>query len=162
TRWQITYGYSDGFGREVMKKVLTESGVVPQLDGAFADPRWVGTGRTVFDNKGNPVKQYEPFLSATHEYEDEPELVEWGVTPIMRYDALGRLIRTDLPSGMFSRVAFDPWGEQRFDPNDTVLESAWYRDRQALPSSDPEARAAQATARHANTPTRVHLDALGR
>ena len=32
-----------------------------------SDPRWVGTGRTVFDNKGNPVKQYEPFFSSTHD-----------------------------------------------------------------------------------------------
>ena len=86
--------------------------------------RWVGTGRTVFDNKGNAVKKYEPFFSATHEYENEKELVEWGVTPILRYDPLGRLIRTDLPNGTFSRVEFTPWRETRWDENDTVLESA--------------------------------------
>ena len=27
----------------------------------------------------------------------ERELVEWGVTPILRYDPLGRLVRMDLP-----------------------------------------------------------------
>jgi len=64
-----------------------------------AATRWVGTGRTVFDNKGNPVKQYEPFFSATFEYEAEAELTEWGVTPILRYDPVGRLVRTDLPDG---------------------------------------------------------------
>jgi hypothetical protein len=46
-------------------------------------PRWVGTGRTVFNNKGNPVKQYEPFFSATSAYEDEASIVESGVTPII-------------------------------------------------------------------------------
>ncbi|HMY19120.1 MAG TPA: hypothetical protein PKA58_22495 [Polyangium sp.] len=53
----------------------------------------------VLDNKGNPIKQYEPFFSSTHEYEDEDDLVEWGVTPILRYDPLGRVVRTDLPDG---------------------------------------------------------------
>lgn len=72
-----------------------------------------GTGRTVFDNKGNPLKQYEPFFSSTHEYEDETELVEWGVTAVLRYDALGRLVRTDLPNGTFSKVVFDPWMKPR-------------------------------------------------
>jgi RHS repeat-associated protein len=177
TRWQESYSYADGSGNEVMRKVQAEPGPAPQRDvtGALVhdaqgklvladtNPRWVGTGRTVLDNKGNPVKQYEPFFSATHEYEDEAELVEWGVTPILRYDPLGRLLRTDLPNGTFSKVVFDPWQETRFDPNDTVLESVWYQDRQGLdPIHDPEGRAAHLAAAHANTPAVVHLDALGR
>jgi RHS repeat-associated protein len=117
----------------------------------------------VLDNKGNPVKQYEPFFSSTFEYEDEAELVEWGVTPILRYDAIGRRVRTDLPNGTFSKVVFDPWQEARFDPNDTVLESAWYEERKGLdPANDPEGRAAKLAAAHADTPAVMHLDALGR
>ncbi|MEO5726945.1 MAG: toxin TcdB middle/C-terminal domain-containing protein, partial [Byssovorax sp.] len=79
TRWQEAYSYSDGSGREVMRKIPAEPGLAPERDGdgalvhdgqgalvfAESDPRWVGTGRTVFDNKGNPVKQYEPFFSST-------------------------------------------------------------------------------------------------
>src|SRR5271163_4825684 len=53
-----------------------------------------------------------------------------------------RLVRTDLPNGTFSEVVFDPWQEAHFDPNDTVLDSAWYKDRRGLdPQSDPEGRA---------------------
>lgn len=37
-----------------------------------------------FNNKGNPVKQFEPFFSDSEGYEDEEDLVEWGVTPIIR------------------------------------------------------------------------------
>ncbi len=70
-----------------------------------------------------------------------------GVTPILRYDPLGRLIRTDLPNGTFSRVVFDAWKQTSHDPNDTVLESAWYAARQALPAGDPERRAADLAAR---------------
>jgi RHS repeat-associated protein len=155
TRWQDSYSYSDGSGREVMKKVQAE----PGNTGA---PRWVGTGRTVLDNKGHPVKQYEPYFSATAEYEDEPEIVEQGVTPVLRYDSLGRLVRTDLPDGTFSTVIFDPWSETRSDANDTVLDSAWYRERQAPGTSPEHQRAARLAAAHASTPTVVQLDALGR
>jgi RHS repeat-associated protein len=175
-RWQESYNYSDGSGHEVMRKVQAEPGLAPARDanGALVQDadgklvlspcaaRWVGSGRTVFDNKGNPVKQYEPFFSSTHAYEDEAELVEWGVTPSLRYDPLGRLVRTDLPNGTFSKVAFDPWKQTTFDPNDTVLESRWYQERQGLDPADPERRAADLTAAHANTLSVAHLDALGR
>ncbi|XYH99958.1 SpvB/TcaC N-terminal domain-containing protein [Sorangium sp. So ce1128] len=175
-RWLDTYTYSDGSGNEVLRKMNAEPGLAPERDAngalvhdaqgnlvfSHATSRWVGTGRTVLDNKGNPVKQYEPFFSATEEYEDEAELVEWGVTPILRYDPLGRLIRTDLPNGAFSRVVFDAWKQTSYDPNDTVLESAWYAARQALPQGDRERRAADLAAAHAGTPAVSHLDALGR
>ncbi|WP_437597398.1 SpvB/TcaC N-terminal domain-containing protein [Sorangium sp. So ce590] len=175
-RWLDTYSYSDGSGNEVLRKVKAEPGLAPERDAngalvhdtqgdlvfSHATSRWVGTGRTVVDNKGNPVKQYEPFFSAKEEYEDEAELVEWGVTPILRYDPLGRLIRTDLPNGTFSRVVFDAWKQTSHDPNDTVLESSWYAARQALPQGDSERRAADLAAAHAGTAAVSHLDALGR
>ncbi len=185
-RWQEAYSYSDGSGREVMRKIQAEPGLAPERDGvgalvhdgegalvfAACDPRWVGTGRTVFDNKGNPVKQYEPFFSSTHAYEEETQLVEWGVTPVLRYDALGRLIRTDLPNGTFSKIDFDPWKQTTFDPNDNVApldlddtagESLWYQARKGLdPDTDPEGRAATLARAHRGTPGVAHLDALGR
>ncbi|MDC0747116.1 SpvB/TcaC N-terminal domain-containing protein [Polyangium mundeleinium] len=181
TPWQHSYTYLDGLGREILKKVQAEPGPAPVRDEngglvkdengavvlATASPRWVGTGRVVIDNKGNPVKQYEPFFTATHEYEDEQELVEWGVTPILRYDALGRLIRTDLPNGTHSRVTFTPWEQASWDGNDTVLETGnpWYAARQ--PSATPtasaqEQREAELTEEHAETPALVHFDVLGR
>jgi YD repeat-containing protein len=95
TRIQHSFLYSDGFGREIQTKVQAEPGLAPgrNLDGSLkrdgagkliledTNPRWVGTGRTVFNNKDKPVKKYEPFFSATHRYEREADLVEWGVTP---------------------------------------------------------------------------------
>lgn len=180
-RWQESYSYSDGLGREIEKKIQAEPGLAPargasgelvrddagELVLAQVSSRWVGSGRTVFDNKGNPVKKYEPFFDSTHAFVDEEELVEFGVTPILRYDPLGRLIRTDLPDGTFSRVAFDPWQQATFDTNDTVLESRWYLERgspdtTAPEPSDQEARAAWLAAKHAGTPTVAHFDSLGR
>jgi RHS repeat-associated protein len=181
TRWQESYGYSDGFGREVMKKVQAEAGPAPARDQngllkrdgngklvlEFSNMRWVGTGRTVFNNKGKPVKKYEPFFSSTFAYEDEQDLVEWGVTPVLHYDPVERAIRTDLPDGTFSKVEFDPWRQTTWDQNDTVLESQWYSQRGSpAPTdpepADPEKRAAWLAAKHANTPTVAHLDTLGR
>jgi len=173
-RWQESYSYSDGFGREVMKKVQAEPGEVPVLDAAgrllrnadgspqtrHEDNRWVGTGRTVFDNKGNPVKKYEPFFSDTLEYESEKDLVEWGVTPILRYDPLGRLIRTDQPNGTHARVMFDAWKQETWDENDTVAGTPWLANKQA--GNAREQRCAALALAHASTPTVAHLDSLGR
>lgn len=138
--YQHARSYSDGAGREVMKKVQAEPGDVPlrrpsgglekKADGSPSScdesNRWVGTGRTIFDNKDNPVKKYEPFFSDTVGYEDERELVEWGVTPVMRYDPLGRLVRVDQPSGAHAKIIFDAWKQETWDENDTVIESSWY------------------------------------
>lgn len=177
-RWQETYTYFDGAGRIAMRKVQAEPGLAPARDDngdlmrdaagnlvwvdTAPDVRWVGTGRTVYDNKGDPVKQYEPYFSATSDYETERELVESGVTPILHYDPPGRLVRTDLPNGTFSRVDFDPWRQVAWDENDTVTDSDWYAQRQALPAGDPERRAAELAADHAGTPAVDHLDPLGR
>ncbi|MGC4064898.1 MAG: RHS repeat-associated core domain-containing protein [Polyangiaceae bacterium] len=163
---QVSFTYSDGFGRVVMQKVHAEPGPVRNVSGIVED-RWVGSGRTVFNNKGNPVKQYEPFFSATSEYEDEAAVVEWGVTPVIYYDPLNRVVLTEYPNGTLSRVVFDAWRQETWDLNDTVLDSRWYRTRGEPDPNGPmpvsgEARAAWLAAQHAGTPTITHLDSLGR
>ncbi|MDB4959490.1 MAG: hypothetical protein JWO36_7059, partial [Myxococcales bacterium] len=55
TRYQHALSYSDGFGREIQKKVLAEPGpLVPS--GPLVTPRWIAAGWTVFNNKGKPVR----------------------------------------------------------------------------------------------------------
>ena len=126
-----------------------------------------GSGRMVYNNAGNPVKQYEPYFSGTDAYESEPAIVETGVTPVLHYDALDRLVRTDLPDGTFSRAEFATWVQRSFDQDDTVLESAWYADRNSPDPAgnepaNPEKRAAWLSAKHADTPSVEYLDAQGR
>jgi RHS repeat-associated protein len=156
TRFQEAFSYSDGSGPEVLRKVQAEP------DPATGQARWIGTGRTVFDNKGNPVKKYEPYFAADSGYEDEPSIVQQGVTSILRYDPLGRLVRTDMPDGTFATVAFDPWGETHADANDNVLESAWYQSHSAATAGAPVQRAARLAAAHAHTPAVRLSDPLGR
>lgn len=207
TQIQASFAYSDGFGREVQLKIQAEPGeaairaaakVLPGGDvmpgsltvtngvttlGA-ANPRWVGKGRTVYNNKGKPVKQYEPFFSSTHLYESEPEMTDNGVTPILFYDPAERLVATLHPNHTYEKVVFDPWRQESWDVNDTVDQSDPKTDPhvgaffQRLPADDylptwheqrgngqkgPDEKAAAIKAfAHAATPTVVHFDALGR
>lgn len=176
TPWQLSYSYSNGLGNEILKKVQAEDGEAFARDKtgnlrkdengkllkAETAHRWVGNGRVILNNKGKPVKQYEPYFTDTPDYEDEGELREYGVTPVIQYDPLERVIRTDLPDGTFTKSEFDGWRKITFDANDTVLESEWYRQKMLLDTSSPDYRAAQLASKHANTPHLFHLDSLGR
>src|SRR5262249_35941479 len=51
SKLQVTFGYSDGFGREVQKKIQAEPGALAE-GGQTVHPRWVGSGWTIFNNKG--------------------------------------------------------------------------------------------------------------
>jgi len=187
SRLQIQFEYSDGLGKVAMTKTQAEPGLAKQLelrrDCSFtvrevdtSRParrlRWIGNGRTVVNNKGNPVKQYEPYFSVTPQYEDAKELVETGVTPVLFYDSLGRLIKTEFPDQTFSKVEFDSWKQASYDQNDTVRDSEWYDKRinnridaeLISAGKDPakERTAAEKAAAHHGTPSIVHLDTLGR
>jgi RHS repeat-associated protein len=153
---QAAFEYSDGMGSVIVKKVQAE----PEKAGQKL--RWVANGRTILNNKGKPVKQYEPDFSKPeigHRYE-EPPLT--GVTSIIYYDAPGRVVRTEMPDGSYSRVEFSPWHVKTFDQNDTVLESAnvWFAKNST--GTTEQKRAAQLAADHANTPSLTILDSLGR
>ncbi|MEM5404427.1 SpvB/TcaC N-terminal domain-containing protein [Paraburkholderia unamae] len=153
--WFETYVYADGSGHEVMRKTMAE----PDGQG---NPRWIGNGRTVFDNKGNPVKRYEPYFAANPGYEPESALAAVAFGEIHRYDPLSRLFRVDYPNGTFETTAWDAWSETRSDAGDTVLGSAWYAAASALPPGDPMNRAASLAAAYTNTPAVRKLDPLAR
>lgn len=212
---QFSLSYSDGFGREIQKKIQAEAGDAPQRqtpvplpDGdirpgelvrdaqgnpiqANTPQRWVGTGRTVFNNKGKPVRQYEPFFSSTHLYESERDMTDTGVSPILFYDPVERVVATLRPNHTYEKVVFDPWQQSTYDVNDTVAAlgdqtgdprsdpdiqgyvaeyfmlqpdtwQSWYNQRIGNQMGGAERDAAQKAAAHADTPTVAHLDSLGR
>jgi RHS repeat-associated protein len=153
TKIQHSFSYSDGFGREVQTKIQAEPGDAPQrepdltLPGGehkpgklvlengkpklvHTDHRWVGKGRTIYNNKGKPVKQYEPFFSSTHLNEEEPEMTMSGVTPILFYHPVERVVVTLHPNHTYEKVVFDPWQQETWDLNDTLL--------QGDPKNDPD------------------------
>jgi len=66
----------------------------------------VGSGWVIFNNKGNPVRQYEPFFSDTHDFEFAKIV---GVSPILFYDPVERVITTLHPNDTYEKVVFGPW-----------------------------------------------------
>jgi RHS repeat-associated protein len=159
---QVSFECSDGTGAVRMKRIQAEP---ETADGSL---RWIVNGKTVLNNKAMPVKQYEPYFSAAASCRGEGDVhEEAGFTSLMYYDAVGRLMRTEMPDGTLSRIEFSPWHVRRFDQNDTILESQWYQDRGAPhitdpQPNDPDQRAAWLAVRHANTPALTILDSLGR
>jgi RHS repeat-associated protein len=181
---QITFSYSDGFGREVQKKIQSEPGPVVD-NGPVVDPRWVGSGWTIFNNKGKPVRQYEPFFSQLPTKGQQFEFgMQVGVSPILFYDPVERVVATVHPNHTYEKVAFDPWHQATWDVNDSVLQAdpttdpdvgsffkrlatgdylpTWFAPRIAKPVGDPDHDAAVKASAHANTPALAYFDTLGR
>jgi len=180
--------YSDGFGREIQTKIQAEAGPV---DGDHVDHRWVGTGWTIFNNKGKAVKKYEPFFSDTPAFEFANQR---GVSSTIFYDPLERVVATLHPNHTYEKIVFDPWQQTTWDVNDTCaridaingkvtavdpkqdpdvgaffssLDSGeylptWYADRIDGHLGTAEKDAATSAAAHSATPTVTHLDVLGR
>jgi RHS repeat-associated protein len=208
---QIYFTYSDGFGRAIQTKKMAEAGDAPQrqvpvtlpsgdlkpgllvhgIDGDLVQIdvplRWIGTGRTVYNKKGKPVRQYEPFFSVTHMYEDEAEMTDTGVSSILFYDAIERVVAILHPNHTWEKVVFDPWQQAIWDVNDTVAISdpkddpdvgdffrrlpdkdylptwpTWLAQRRNGMLTAEEQEAATKALIHADTPTIAHADSLGR
>jgi RHS repeat-associated protein len=180
SRVQVSFGYSDGFGREVQRKVQAEPGPIEE-NGPIVDPRWIGSGWTIFNNKGKPVRRFEPFFTDTHAFEFD---VRIGVSPVLFYDPTGRVVATLHPNHSWEKIVFDSWRQESWDVNDTALIMdppadpqsgaffarlaeadylpTWHVQREGGALGPDEQAAAAKTAAHAETPSIAHADSLGR
>jgi RHS repeat-associated protein len=142
---RVGLSYSDGFGREVQHKAQAEPG--PLVDGGpDVDPRWVGSGWVVVNNKGKPVRQYEPFFTPHHTFEFA---VKVGVSPILCYDPVGRVVAT-LHAGhrddkvvfghSYDKVVFGAWQQQTWDANDTAALPDPAGNPAGNPADDPDVK----------------------
>ena len=181
TLYQHNFAYSDGFARTIQ----TKSQAAPATpEGA---PRWVGSGWTIFNNKGKPVRKYEPFFSATNAFEFAAIN---GVSSVLFYDPPGRMVAILHPNNTWEKTVFDGWRQQHWDGNDTVLISdprtdsdvgdhflrmlgtapfvSWHDLRIAgtygatADDRAAEKDVASKTEAHAATPATEYFDALGR
>ncbi len=164
--------YADGFGREIQAKVQCEPG--PGLA-----PQWVTSGWQVLNNKGKPVRRYEPVFSPTAEYEADRRV---GVSPLIVYDPLERPVCTVHPDGTYEKLVVGSWSEVRWDANDTVDRpdprtdpdvgsfmrglaapgAGWYERRAAGQLGEDAQDAAVKALAHAGTPEEAHFDNIGR
>jgi RHS repeat-associated protein len=176
---QIIFSYSDGFGREIQKKLQAEPGLVNDV---HTDSRWVGSGWTVFNNKGKPVRKYEPFFDDIHEFSFAKKV---GVSSILFYDPVGRVVAILHPNNTYEKAVFDPWHQKIYDVNDTVTLDpqtdkdihgyvakylatqpatwqTWYEQRVGGNYNPDEKDAANKAKLHADTPAMAYFDTLGR
>ncbi len=184
TKIQRSFGYSDGFGRVVQRKGQAAPGPVT-AGGPEIEYRWIGSGWTVFNNKGLPVRKYEPFFTPTPGFEFARAI---GVSPVLFYDPVGRVVATLRPDDSYDKTLFEPWHVDTWDGNDTVLLdprndpdvaayagrylaalseqpggwATWYEQRIGGALGPAAQRAAEQTVPHADTPARAWLDTLGR
>ena len=186
TQYQYGFAYGDGFGREIQRKALVASGPITS-GGATMSPRWLGSGWTIFNNKGQPVRRYEPFFTSTNGFEFAAQT---GVSSVLFYDPAGRVAATLHPDNSWEKVVFDAWRQESWDGNDTVLIAdprtdadvgayfqrclgaaaftSWFNLRAGGTygtSADDHAAwkdAAQKASAHAATPAVTHFDSLGR
>ena len=151
--------------------------------------RWVGSGWTIHDNKGRPVRSYEPFFSITPRFEFARTE---GVATTHLFDPLGRAVASLQPNAIWTKSVFDSWRQERWDGNDTVMVAdprtdpdvgsafrrllgdepaaftPWRKPRvegmvgETADQSAAEHDAADKAAGHAGTPSVSHLDAVGR
>lgn len=126
------FEYSDGSGNVFVSKQqstpgmaleFSDDGQFEEVDTAQLSPpriRWISNGRTVINNAGKPVKQFESYFSITHEFESAAAATEIGESAILFYDAAGRNICKLNPNKSYEKVVFDAWHQQSWDTNDTL------------------------------------------
>ena len=171
----ISVNYQDGFGRTLQSKALVDAGPAIARDASgdilvdptsreplneYVETRWLVSGHSVYNNKQQMVRQFEPFYSGNSEYEPDDILQSIGHSILISYDALGREIRRDFPNGTVTYAVASAWHSEQYDPNDAVVGSRYADDRSALASTDLEHQALRKSLAHRNTPVLNHIDGL--
>ncbi|WP_387465323.1 SpvB/TcaC N-terminal domain-containing protein [Photorhabdus sp. RM323S] len=124
--------FSDGFGRLLQAAARHEAGMAWQRnkDGSLvtktenAKSRWAVTGRTEYDNKGQPIRTYQPYFLNDWRYvsDDKARQAKEAYADTHVYDPVGREIKVITAKGWFRRTLFTPWFTVSEDENDTAAE----------------------------------------
>ena len=172
---QHSFSYFDGFGREIQKKIQAEPAAVG------GPPRWVGSGWTIFNNKGKTGPQIRAHTSAPRI--TSSSAYSPGVSGILCLPTPEeRIVATLHPDHTWEKVVFNPWRQETWDVTDTVATDptldpdvadffrrlpgteylpGWYAQRIAGTRGDRDRGAAIKAQVHAATPSVAHSDSLG-
>ncbi|KAK6533679.1 hypothetical protein TWF694_002611 [Orbilia ellipsospora] len=154
----ISFAYFDGFGRTIQSKIRV------------SEDRWRSTGWTVYNEKNQPVKQFEPFFCKDHKFVSDQRV---GVSETTIYDAVGRPYAVISPDGSWTKTDFGPWHKTLWDKNDLVNTDpqkelninlgadflTW--SARAKKGDRFNILAVEKARLHANTPARIFNDAKG-
>lgn len=131
-RQQVSF--SDGFGRLLQTAVrqatgeawlrATDGSLVTDSTGqpttALTETRWAVTGRTEYDNKGLPVRTYQPFFLNDWRYVSDDSARQDLYADTAYHDPLGRVVQVVTAKGGLKRTLFTPWFTVSEDENDTA------------------------------------------
>ena len=141
---QIQLTYSDGFGRELQSKSKVEPGPAflyhpmgdTTITKGLSDDRWLTSGRKEYNNKGKPVKEYEPYYINTPDYVSDPVVDTFGVSPTIYYDPLERVTQVITAKGYLTKNEWTAWENIAYDENDALQESPYYEVNILNPDPD--------------------------
>ncbi|MDI6539539.1 SpvB/TcaC N-terminal domain-containing protein [Pantoea ananatis] len=131
-RQQVSF--SDGSGRLLQVAIRHEPGPAWQrsdngaltagpdnsLLSAHTDFRWAVSGRTEYDNKGQPVRTYQPYFLDSWRYVSDDSARQDLHADTHSYDPVGREVQVMTAKGYRRRVQFTPWCVVSEDENDTL------------------------------------------
>ncbi|WP_440862531.1 SpvB/TcaC N-terminal domain-containing protein [Symbiopectobacterium purcellii] len=134
-RQQVTF--SDGFGRVLQASTRQADGEAWQraedgslVVGADGTPavaqttfRWAITGRTEYNNKGQPVRTYQPYFLSDWKYVSDDSARQDLYADTHLYDPPGREYQVQTAKGWLRRTLFTPWFLVSEDENDTSDET---------------------------------------
>lgn len=140
-RQQVTF--SDGFGRILQESTRQTEGEAWQRahDGSLVtdktgapisvntNTRWAVTGRTEYDNKGQPVRTYQPFFLNDWKPVNNDSARQDLYADTAYYDPVGRVTQVVTAKGWLKRTLFTPWFTVMEDENDTASEMTGHSSR---------------------------------
>ncbi|HGM4777328.1 TPA: SpvB/TcaC N-terminal domain-containing protein [Serratia marcescens] len=126
--------FADGFGRSLQASVRQVAGpaycrdaqgaLQANTDGkpteAETDFRWAVTGRTEYNNKGWPVRTYQPYFLNDWRYVNDDSARADLYADTAWYDPLGRVTQVVTALGYVQRSQTYPWFTVSEDENDTA------------------------------------------
>ncbi|WP_272948265.1 toxin TcdB middle/C-terminal domain-containing protein, partial [Trabulsiella odontotermitis] len=118
--------FSDGFGRPLQTAIRQASGSALQRndDGSLGaeaetDYRWAVSGKTEYDNKGQPVRQWQPYFLNSWKFVSNDAARTGLYADTLYYDPTGREWLTETAKGGLRRTRYTPWFIVNEDENDT-------------------------------------------
>jgi hypothetical protein len=105
--------YLDGYGGTTQETILQDLSPVQ---------RWLVSGWVLHDNKRQPVQEFLPLYTTSHEYRfRSPALLEAEPATTILRDPIGRVVGSLSPDHTWTKTVFTPWSSQDFNAGDTVL-----------------------------------------
>ncbi|AIP54860.1 SpvB/TcaC N-terminal domain-containing protein [Burkholderia pseudomallei] len=120
---RIALAYVDGFGRPLQGKIKAEGGLsaIVEDDGKLkldtsgrplqerSEERWLTQGHVVYNAKGLPRQQYQPYYLNRPVHLTDPKLDQLSASDTLYYDAPGRLAQLTKADGNRRTSQYRPW-----------------------------------------------------